>query len=236
MNSRCRCDFRWPELRDSVQLWLKPVCWLMWTEEHRPPSPPPRPPGPPRSHTARHPGSGWASGCFVSPPLCRCGLWGLLPPRLLPAPLLPPGRLLGDWWGSGEAGAHPRVSGPSESADCGGAGDPCWPGGSYLPLRREEGGNEMGACWWRTDITAASLTVSVAGKAIDLVQPGVRFAHRVEFWISERALSRQSKYGRVSEMCRYLMLLILLRGNQYNYHLDYVTHVKFPYLFCNDLC
>lgn len=94
----------------------------------------------------------------------------------------------------------------------------------------------MGACWWRTDITGASLTVSVAGKAIDLVQPGVRFAHRVEFWISECALSRQSKYGRVSEMCRHLMLLILLRGNQYNYHLDYVTHVKFPYLFSNDLC
>lgn len=51
------------------------------------------------------------------------------------------------------------------------------------------GKNETVACWWHTDITDASLTVSIAGKAIDLVQPGVRFAHRVEFWISQRTLS-----------------------------------------------
>lgn len=169
----------------------------MWTAEHRAPSPPPRPPGPQRSHTDRHPGSGWALGCFLSPPLCRCGLWLLPRQRLLPAPLLPPGRALGGWWGSGEAGARRRASGPSESIDCGAAGDPCWPGGFYSQLRRQEGGNETAAPWSHTDITeAASLTVSIAGKAIDLVQPGVRFAHRVEFWVSERALLTQSKDGR----------------------------------------
>lgn len=201
MNSRC--DFRF--LRDSEQPWLTPACWLTWTEQHRVPSPPSRPPGSRRSRTGRHPGSGWASGCFLSPPPCRCGLWLLLLTRLLPAPFLPVGRVLGDWWGSGEAGAHRRASGPSGSTDCGRAGDPCWPGGFYLQLRREEGGSEAAACWSHTHIADASLTVSIAGKAIDLVQPGVRLAHGVEFWISERALLSQSKHGQFSKLCTCLI-------------------------------
>lgn len=69
-----------------------------------------------------------------------------------------------------------------------------------LTAERREGGDEMAARRWPTDTTCASLTVSIAGKAIDLVQPGVRFAHGVEFWVSERALSSQSKYGWVSKM------------------------------------
>lgn len=34
----------------------------------------------------------------------------------------------------------------------------------------------------------SSLTVSIAGKAIHLMQPGVRFAHGVQFWMSKGTL------------------------------------------------
>lgn len=34
----------------------------------------------------------------------------------------------------------------------------------------------------------SALTVSIARKAIYLVQPGVRFAHGVEFWMPKRTL------------------------------------------------
>lgn len=72
--------------------------------------------------------------------------------------------------------------------------------------RREErgGGGETAACWSHSD-TYASLTVSIAGEAIDLVQPGVRFAHGVELWISKRALLSQSKDRQLSKMCRRFM-------------------------------
>lgn len=125
----------------------------------------PRPPAPPRSHTGRHPGSGWASGCSGFPPRCRCGLEPPLlllllrlpsPQPLLPSLLLPPGLVLEDWWGSGGVGARARASGLFASAGCAGAGGPCWPGGSCSQLREGEEG--------RVNPSVGQNTMSSAGE------------------------------------------------------------------------